>query len=598
MPGLFGTIISDGFSQQSVDITNLFTTNCSYHETWRFGKHHGGIISVSDQPHSYFSHDIFVAYEGFFLDHDGDDKDIFQNIYARYLREGHEFVKHLRGSFQILIIDGRNGHDSVFLYADHTASRQIFYTQTASGLLFAPDVPALTPLLREKTLDEMACVQFMVSGHFPAGCTAIEQVKMLGPGEMLTVAGGGVSKSAYHRFRMEPEAELDRASAAGKLEDALRDAVHRHWRKMKRPAILLSGGYDSQYLFYTVAQSVEDTGRLVTVTWGENPAKGHADMDVARRTAARFGTRHIEIQKSHDRCIPEYKEMFEAQSGLTDSSFYHANELAVCRRLREEYGIESVMRGDECLGYGPAVLTLQNALRVNGMSLPEYVPGMARWLSSPEIVMGRFGQLIRDRMQGYETDSCNDLKDAIDFHERQVMNRNPLNYYKLHFLEVHCPLLDVEVLDVVRRLPENLRRHKRLFRHLAAQKAGGRLEIAESTNLIDWRRVLRESLEVSDFLLGEMEKLPTLFSRGFFENLAASLKSGSPAGSGGGLRRYLRPLKRVLPVASMRRLGEYRKRHVDQPLTIPDHFLVMRAAVLARWNEMFDLQRTYRPHGL
>jgi hypothetical protein len=47
----------------------------------------------------------------------------------------------------------------------------------------------------------------------------------------------------------------------------------------------------------------------------------------------------------------------------------------------------------------------------------------------------------------------------------------------------------------------------------------------------------------------------------------------------------LRPLKRALPVETIRSMREHRTSHVNHPLKIPGHFLLIRAAVLARWSQ-------------
>lgn len=525
---------------------------------------------------------IFIFTEGIIFNRT--NTNLAHNLINEYIAKGETFINHLRGSFQLLILDARHSEERVFIYADPTASRQLFYADSRGALCFAPDIQALIPLLERKTLNPRAMTHFMVSGHFPSGLTALEEIRVLGPGEYLACTREGFQKRSYYKFRLNPDEGFTEVEASRALDSALDEAILRHWRQAEEPAILLSGGYDSQFIFFTIARSVEDTGRLTTVTWGQNPAKPRADMEIARRTARRFGTRHIEIQKTTDRCLVEYDEMFKAQSGMTDSSFYHANELSVCRTLRERYGIKSLLRGDECLGYGPDVLTVQDALSLNGMGFPEQVVGMRNWFQQPEEILEDYSVFLLRLVQSYDCSSPNELKDTIDFHERQFMNRNPLNYYKLHYQEVFCPLLDVDVLEVVSKFPARFRRHKSLFKKLLIANFGRHVRIAEETNLIDWREAMRRSVELQRFFHSEIQDLPHGFNGGFFEGLVHSINTAESRDRRRLLANHLKTFKKILPMEAVRCIREQRNHRIDQVLNIPAHFLLIRAAVLARWN--------------
>lgn len=184
----------------------------------------------------------------------------------------------------------------------------------------------------------------------------------------------------------------------------------------------------------------------------------------------RFNTRHIEIVKKLKNWRQEYDDMFSALSGMTDSSFYHAHELSVCKLLRDKYDIKAVIRGDECFGFGIDVFDAQNALRTNSMSFPEYVPGINEWFHSGNSIIEQYSRFMNDLIERYHFESFDCLKDMLDFYVRQHMNRNPLNYYKLHHIEVFCPLIDPEVLEIVSKFSSKFRRHKEFFKKNCSKK--------------------------------------------------------------------------------------------------------------------------------
>ena len=589
MPGLFGSVSVNGLKARELSSDQLFRTDFSCLNQWAHKNHSGGSVSNSAPKKFATINEIFIVFDGYLNKPYSAGSDVVETIYERYLEIGPGFVKEFNGSFQMLIIDSRGPRDKIYLYSDHTASKQTFYILTREALWFSPDIEALIPVLTKKRLDSMASIHFLVCGHFPSGQTAIEEVKILKPGEFISIVDGVAKNQNYYFYQVKPDDRLDPHQAMEEFDRLLTRAVHRSWSQAKDPAILLSGGNDSQFIFFTIAELVEDTRKLATVTWGVDAKKPNSDMDVARRTASRFKTRHIEIEKTHDRITYEYEEMFKAQSGLTDSSFYHANELTVCRSLREEFGIRSVMRGEECLGYGPPVYTLQNALVLNRMSLPSYIPKMAHWFKKEDNFVGRYAQFMEALVGQYGFNSLNDFKDTLDFNERQHMNRNPLNYYKMHYLDVYCPFLDMDVLNLVCKLPSQFRHQKNLFRRLLRKKFKRNLRIADFNNLPDWKKMIGQSNHLSEFLLKEIETLPPLFDYEFFKNMVHSSRNPERKEAKSIIRQFLRPFKKVLPIEAIQKFIDYRKRYDEPERKIPEHFLAIRAAVLARWNKSFLL---------
>jgi len=270
---------------------------------------------------------------------------------------------------------------------------------------------------------------------------------------------------------------------------------------------------------------------------------------------------------------------------LTDSSFYHAHELTVCKNLRNKYGIKSVIRGDECLGFGATAHTIQNALVPNNMSYPAYVPGMTDWFMSGNNIMERYYKFIVDLVDKYHCLSYDSLKDTLDFNERQHMNRNPLNYFKLPYVEVFCPLIDVDVLNVIQHFPSRFRQHKALFKRLVRKKIGGQIELAEYTNLTDWKGVFSTSDQYTTFFNHEFDNLPSFINPDFFRHLNLMLLNYKNKNFNSRIKNLARPLKKYLPIETVKKAFAYQRRYSQQYLKIPAHILVIRAAVLARWND-------------
>lgn len=534
---------------------------------------------------SYNDNGVLLVYEGYLFDLGTIATKVAECLHGRYFHDGERFLNDLRGSFHIIVIDKRNPEVKTIVYADHTASRPLFYSANMDWLVISPKVDLLVEQIIDRTVDKNAFVHFMISGHFPSGHTAIEEISVLGPGEYLIVQSGSLKKHRYFQFKLEPDDHIDKHDATKILDLTLAKCVLNHWKHAETPAILLSGGYDSQYIFHTIAQSVEDSSKLTTVTWGQEPGKREADMEIARKTAARYGTQHIEIVKNTDYWRIEYENMFEAQSAMTDSSFYHANELTVIRNLRKEHGIRSVIRGDECLGFGPDASSIQSALSTNSMSLPAHVSGILDWFTfgNQGIVEG-YSQFLIEKVEQYHSNSYDCLKDELDFYERQHMNRNPLNHFKLRYTEVFCPLIDPDVLNIICKFPSKFRRHKHLFKGLLQSKVGRQLKIAQYNNLTDWGKKIGSSNEIKAFFVDEFDKLPSFFNPDYFGSLVLSMDSDERIDTRKKIINLIRPFKNKMPIKWIKKVVDNYKNASQNLFRIPVRQLVIRAAVLAKWN--------------
>jgi asparagine synthetase B (glutamine-hydrolysing) len=532
---------------------------------------------------SYKKDNIYLIYEGVFIDGPNSNEDTAKDLHQRYIKHGDHFVQELRGSFQIVIVDERKINSKILVYSDPVASRPFFYATDETHIFVSPDVESIIQHVKEKTIDEMAMINFLIAGHFPAGHTAISEIKILGPGQYLYIHNNKLKIRKYFNFKIDPGAVYDEYELKKLLKETLTNLIIKYWKSSDDQAILLSGGYDSQFIFYTIAKWVEDTSKLVTVTWGQRPEKRYADMEVARRTAKRFGTQHIQIEKNLDNWKSEYDEMFIAQSGMTDSSFYHANELTVCKNLFNKWGIRSIIRGDECFGYGPSVNSVQGALKANSMSYPQHLHQMNNWFKDENKFVDKFELFMDQQVDQYACNTHDCLKDTLDFYERQHMNRNPLNYYKLHYLDVACPLIDIDLLKIICKLPDKFRHHKKLFKTVVDENFSNQLQIAQFTNLTNWENVISDTREIKIFFEKELKNLPNFLNRDFFkEATKAIVKRNNHK-----IRELMQPLKRVRFFNHIFNSLNANYGDTDNKLDIPIHFLVIRAVVLARWNKLW-----------
>ncbi|WP_158620313.1 MULTISPECIES: asparagine synthase-related protein [Corallococcus] len=473
---------------------------------------------------------VCLAFEGHVLGRPFGDEAVADALLDAFLERGERFLEGWDGSFQVFV----RTPEATYLFMDPTASRRWFFRSGPWGIAFSPEVAPLRTLA-PSPVDGANLAQFLVGGRFFAGHTLLAEVLQLLPGEHLVHRDGRVERRRTGSDTVRQDSGLfDVKATLTRLETALERAILQRWTQARAPALLLTGGWDSRFLFHTVARHVEDTSRLCTVTWGHDLRREGSDARVAHDIAKRFGTRHVELKRSVGQVPETFAAMFQAQSGMTELAFGHADELTLCQRLAERHGVGSLFRGDEC--FGP---TGWNATTVGGvlarLSLPftQDVAGHERWLvGGGEEAWAAREEQVRQRVaaapQGLEA-----LRDTLYFRERVPAFLHHLNYFKAHRLEVFNPLMDREVLALSRALPAAWRTDKRLFKDCYRRRFAKHLDIpfAESSNGVDWGRMLRRSPRVVAFLRSGLEALPSpLVPEVFVEQLDGLLR-GAPAGA-------------------------------------------------------------------
>lgn len=507
------------------------------------------LVSASDSSGVLARDGVRLAFEGFLYDEARRGRAVLEGLLDRFLERGDGFAEGLNGNFQMVVQAG----GITRVYVDHLASRRLFYRQGPGFLAFSPEIAPLAELAPAR-LDEANLVQFLANGRFFAGGSLLESIAQVLPGEHLVWDGRTLARQRGYRHRLAPTASFEPAEAMARLQTELQSAILQRWERADRPAILLTGGYDSRYIFNTIVEHVADASTLRTVTWGERLDLPGSDAEIADRIARRFKLRHLVLERRLDR-IPEcFEDMFDAQSGMTEYTLLHADELAICRELAEVHGIRSLFRGDECFGItGPGAATVQEALGQLSLRRAAEIPGAERWLEGGAAALEAQSAHLARRVAACPP-MPNDLRDTLYFEERLPASPHHLGYYKSHYQEMFNPLLDLRVLRVAATFPEAWRIDKSLFKACFHQRFARHLDIpfADKSNGIDWSRALPRAPNVVALLRASLESLPAPLNRSFFlEQLSQALAA---------------------PPSAPRAPG-----------AVPPEQLAIRACVLGRW---------------
>jgi asparagine synthetase B (glutamine-hydrolysing) len=462
---------------------------------------------------------VVLALEGFVTHRPERGGRLRTALIEDFLEHGERCVEKWRGSFRVLV----SQHGMTNVYTDHAASRAVFVAADEHGPLYSSHTAPLLAAVPRVTVDGANLLHFLRNGRYFAGASLFEEVRQIGPGRCHRASGTGRSEFAWYSYLLEPQPAESR-EVLSELKHRLDVAVLRHWRRAEAPALLLSGGHDSRYLLNTLAQQArpESFRELFTCLWGEPNADPDCDAAWAAREARRHGV-DFEFFPMRAELPDLFEATFEAQSGMTAHIVTHTDDVAWCRELARR-GYRSLIRGDECFGpNGPAVHDVPEALSRLGLnSLPTRMPWLAAdvpvadWRSAHEGELDRLGQVA---------DDPNDVRDVLYFQERLPSLQAHLNAHRAPHVENHNPLLDADVLDLVRRLPRELRTDKQIFR-LCFQEYFPTTGFASSGNAFDLRRLWRQE-ELARFIAARLETLPAPFADHYFTPLARQFREAA-----------------------------------------------------------------------
>jgi hypothetical protein len=421
-----------------------------------------------------------------------------------YIREGPLLAKRLRGSFALFIVEERG----FSLVTDQTCSRPVYVFQSPSMIAWSPEILPLVASFKDRlTLNLRNLGQVLCSEFSFLDDTLFNEIRFLRPGEIFSCAQGKTNRDSYFRFRYDEDHHASGPMAgnniARQLNRRLSEVIRLQWTMARSPAILVSGGLDSRYVVSTIAEMVEDTTRLVLVTWSVPDDRAFSDLEVSRQIAQRLGAKHLTLWRTLDRVTDELAQTYEL-IGCEVDSFFHVNERALIALLRERYGIESLFRGEEAFGWGEFRRSVKPALNQIIVSYPEDNPLLNRILRPDvyERILAEWPLRLREILDEFHQKAANDIKDSLYFNWRLARYLNTLSYFKMAYTEQFNPLLDVDVLRLNTLTPSRLRVNKAVFRKAYRMREGPLqgIPFATRNSLENWEQVLGENSGIRGYV--------------------------------------------------------------------------------------------------
>jgi asparagine synthase (glutamine-hydrolysing) len=169
------------------------------------------------------------------------DTEVIVHLYEEM---GEAFVDQLRGMFAIGLWDGRNKR--LLLIRDRLGKKPLFYATSDDYLVFASEMKSL--LLAPKIpvdINPEALIDYFSLLYIPAPKTILRSVRKVRPGHYVVIDTRSIHEKCYWDLSFDHTETKDEASWCEELLSAYREAIRLRLRSDVPLGAFLSGGVDS-----------------------------------------------------------------------------------------------------------------------------------------------------------------------------------------------------------------------------------------------------------------------------------------------------------------------------------------------------------------
>ncbi len=427
--------------------------------------------------------ELETAGERFTTDHS--DTEVLLRL---LMREGEDCLSRLNGMFAFAFYD--SAERTLLCARDRMGIKPFYYTMQDGRFAFASEMKALLLLpFVARTVDRQALFDYLSLLYVPATQSILTSVCRLAPGHWLkySLTGGKLEIRRWWQIDYTPDRSVRRSDWPALIRDELRDAVVR-WSQADVPiAVSLSGGLDSSAIAAIAKQAGLDITAYSLGFEGPGEAAWN-ELPLARDVARKWSIPHHELVLRPAQTLEALPDMVvaldEPYGGGLPSWFVFGQMAGKVKVAHTGTG------GDELFGnYGkwrPLEGGLWRQLRGDAgaeIGRPRfaaeffdryyYLPdadkrailadGGAGCRDTADTLYERLNErpdaALRDRVAALDIDT--QLPEEFLF----MTDR----FSMAHSIEARTPFLDNGLVDLVRRIPADIRTHRSDLKYLLRQ---------------------------------------------------------------------------------------------------------------------------------
>ena len=245
------------------------------------------------------------------------DVEVTVHLYEEY---GENFVDHLCGMFAIALWDGRQ--KKLIVVRDRLGIKPVYFCEQNGILAWASEVKALlqVPGVRAD-IDPVSLRDHLTIGYSVAPRTIFKGIRKLPPATMLTWEAGNYRTVRYWNMPEKTRTDLSERDWVQLVREEFGKAVTSHMVSDVPIGAFLSGGIDSSAVVAHMAAASNQPVNTYSIGYaGGGAARYYNELPYASQVAARFRTRHHEIEVRPDVSTLLPKLIWHLEEPVSDSA--------------------------------------------------------------------------------------------------------------------------------------------------------------------------------------------------------------------------------------------------------------------------------------
>jgi asparagine synthase (glutamine-hydrolysing) len=396
----------------------------------------------------------------------GTDHSDTEVVLRLYEKVGERCVEDLNGMFAFVIHDRERG--VVFGARDRFGIKPLYLARPGGDFAFASELKVLLQVPGiEREVDRESLFHYLSLRFVPRERSIFRGVERLPAAHRFTydVAARTLDVSRWWKLEFAPDREPDRAEWVARLRETLRAAVVR-WSLADVPiACSLSGGLDSSAVTALLAEAGHGDVRTYTLGFTDDKDEHLNELPLARALAERYATEHHEVVVDARELLGDLLAMvwsLDEPYGGGLPSWY------VFRTIADDVKVAHTgTGGDELFGNYRRFVPFETGrlARLRGRSVRRYHFEPSYYLPDDEKreLLDYDGDDTAAFLQRiYDESGSRSARDSVL--ALDIATQLPDEFLHMtdrfsmaHSLEARTPFLDTELVDLVARIPPELR---------------------------------------------------------------------------------------------------------------------------------------------
>ena len=221
--------------------------------------------------------------------------------------KGEDALKELNGFFAFCFYDKLT--ETSVIARDRYGIKPLLYSVVGNSLLFASELKAILPFVKEKKVDLQSLKYFFKFNYIPAPMCILENVKKLNPGELIRVVKDEISFHTYYQLKSSDlKFQGNYAEAKRQVYNLLEDATQMRMIADVPLGSFLSGGIDSSIVSTIAAKHSQ---HLNTFSIGFKDEPFFDETKYAQIVAKKIGSNHTVFSLTNSDLLEDYQEALD-----------------------------------------------------------------------------------------------------------------------------------------------------------------------------------------------------------------------------------------------------------------------------------------------